>query len=84
VRTALTRAVSRTHSEAGCLLYALHESEQSFCMIERWATAHDLEVHGTGVAITELGETLRDRLTGPADVQVFKAVAAGTEQQGRL
>jgi quinol monooxygenase YgiN len=85
VRAALSRAIGRTHAEdQGCLLYALHESETGFCMIEKWATAGDLEVHRTGAALTELGPVLRDALAGAPDVQVFKAVPAGTEKQGRL
>lgn len=85
VRAALSHAVGRTHAEDhGCLLYALHESENGFCMIEKWATARDLEVHGTGSAITELGAALHDALVEAPDVRVFKAVPAGTEEQGRL
>jgi quinol monooxygenase YgiN len=85
VRAAFTHAIGRVHGEdQGCLLYALHESEAGFCLIEKWATAKDLEVHGTGAALAELGPKLRDALARPADVQVFKAVLAGTEKQGRL
>jgi quinol monooxygenase YgiN len=85
VRAALRSAIGRTHAEdPGCLLYALHESETGFCMIEKWATARDLEVHSTGEALTELGPLLQDALVGPPDVQVFKGVPAGTKEQGRL
>lgn len=36
VRAALIHAIGRTHAEdEGCLLYALHESEAGFCMIEK-------------------------------------------------
>src|ERR1700722_13005145 len=82
VRSALIHAIGRTHVEdEGCLLYALHESEGGFCMIERWSSADALGVHGTGPAITELGPTLADALASPADIQVYKAVPAGTEEQ---
>lgn len=85
VRAALRHAIGRTHAEdEGCLLYALHESDTGFCMIEKWATASSLEVHGTGAAITELLEALRDALVEAPDIQVFKAVPAGTAEQGRL
>ena len=85
VRAALIHAIGRTHAEdEGCLLYALHESEGGFCMIERWASADALKVHGTGPAITELGPTLSDGLASAPDLQVYKAVPAGTEGQGRL
>jgi quinol monooxygenase YgiN len=85
VRAAFSRAIARTHAEdQGCLLFALHESEAGFCMIEKWATAKDLEVHGTGGAIAELGPVLREGLAARPDVKVFKAVPAGTEEQGRV
>jgi quinol monooxygenase YgiN len=85
VRAALSHAIGRVHAEdTGCLLYALHESETGFCMLEKWATAGDLETHGAGAAITELNQALRDTLAGAPDVQVFTAIAAGTEKQGRL
>jgi quinol monooxygenase YgiN len=85
VRVALIHAIGRTHAEdQGCLLYALHESEGSLCMVEKWETASDLERHGAGAAIAELGEGLRERLLDPIDVQIFKAVPAGTEEQGHL
>jgi quinol monooxygenase YgiN len=85
VRAALIHAVGRTHAEdAGCLLYALHESDRGFCMIERWASADALRVHGAGAAIAELGPTLSDGLASAPDLQVYQAVPAGTEEQGRL
>jgi quinol monooxygenase YgiN len=85
VRAALSHAIGRTHAEdSGCLLYALHESETGFCMIEKWATAQDLEAHSSGAALAELGPVLQDALVSPPDVQVFKGVPAGTEEQGRL
>jgi quinol monooxygenase YgiN len=84
VRAALTRAIERTHAEDGCLLYALHESDGGFCMIEKWATADALKVHGAGASIGELGSALGDSLTSAPDVQVFKAVPAGTVQRGQL
>jgi quinol monooxygenase YgiN len=85
VRAALIHAIGRTHAEdEGCLLYALHESDGGFCMIEKWASADALTVHGSGPAITELGPTLSDALASAPDLQVYKAVAAGTEGQGRL
>jgi len=85
VRAALIHAIGRTHAEdEGCLLYALHESEGGFCMIEKWASADALKVHGTGAAISELGSTLSDGLASAPDLQVYTAVPAGTEEQGRL
>jgi quinol monooxygenase YgiN len=85
VRAALTHAIGRTHAEDdGCLLYALHESDSGFCMIEKWATADALKAHSAGPALAELGPVLRDALTGAPEINVFKAVPAGTEQQGRL
>jgi quinol monooxygenase YgiN len=85
VRAAFTRAIARTHAEdQGCLLFALHESDAGFCMIEKWATAKDLEAHGSGPAIKELGPALRTGLAAAPNVQVFKAVPAGTETQGRV
>jgi quinol monooxygenase YgiN len=86
VREAPSHAIGRVHAEdtGGCLLYALHESDARFWMLEKWASAGDLETHGAGAAITELNQALSDTLAGPPDIQVFRAIPAGTEKQGRL
>jgi quinol monooxygenase YgiN len=85
VCAALTHAIGRVHAEDdGCLLYALHESDGGFCMIEKWATADALEVHGGSAASAELGPALSDALASAPDIRVYKAVPAGTAQQGRL
>jgi quinol monooxygenase YgiN len=85
VRAALVHAIARVHAEdEGCLLYSLNESDGGFCMVEKWASADALEAHSAGPAIAELGPALADGLAAAPDIQVFKAVPAGTEEQGRL
>ena len=43
------------HDEPGCELYAAHTDGERVVMVERWTTAADLDAHGSGPAIAELG-----------------------------
>ncbi len=52
VREALRAAVPKVHAEPGCELYALHEGDGGFVMVERWADAEALSVHGKAEALT--------------------------------
>lgn len=84
VREALLEAVPRVHAEPGCELYALHEAEGCFVLVERWASAEALRVHGSAEALTALGARLGGKLTGPAEVRRLSAVPAGDEAKGAL
>jgi quinol monooxygenase YgiN len=84
VREAITAAVPKVHAEPGCELYALHEGDGSFVMVERWESPEALKVHGRAEALTTLGGELADKLAGPLDVRRLTPVPAGDADKGAL
>lgn len=84
VRDALLAAVPQVHAEPGCELYALHEGDGRFVMVERWESTEALKVHGTAEALTALGGRLAGKLAAPLDVRRLAAVPAGDPDKGSL
>ena len=84
VREAVLAAVPKVHEEPGCELYALHEADGVFVMIERWESPEALKVHGKAEALTTLGAAIGDKLAGPLDVKRLTAVPAGDADKGAI
>jgi quinol monooxygenase YgiN len=84
VREALLAAVPKVHAEPGCELYALHEGNGEFVMIERWESREALKAHGSAEALTTLGGELADKLAGGLDVRRLTAVPAGDADKGAV
>lgn len=84
VRAACTQAVAAVHDEPGCELYALHESDGTFVMIEQWADADALKTHSTAPAIGQLFGAIGEHLDGQADIKMLQPVAAGDPAKGQL
>lgn len=84
VRDAILTAVPKVHAEPGCQLYALHEVDGRFVMIERWESPEALKVHGRAEALTTLGGEIADKLAAPLDVQRLAPVPAGDADKGAL
>jgi quinol monooxygenase YgiN len=84
VRDALLTAVPKVHAEPGCELYAVHEGNGQFVLVERWETPEALKVHGRAEALTTLGGQLADRLAAPLDVPRLAPVPAGEAGKGAL
>lgn len=84
VRAAVLAAVPKVHAEPGCELYALHEGDGRFVMVERWESVEALTVHGRAEALATLGGALAGKLAGPLDVQRLTAVPAGDSDKGAL
>lgn len=84
VREAILTAVPKVHDEPGCELYALHEGDGIFVMVERWETADALREHGKAEALTTLGAALADKLAAPPDVRRLSALPAGDRGKGVL
>jgi quinol monooxygenase YgiN len=84
VRKALVEAVEAVHSEDGCNLYALHENDDRFVMVESWASPEAMAVHGQGPNLAALGKALKGKLTGPLDIVVLEAIPAGDRAKGAL
>jgi len=84
VREAILAAVPQVHAEPGCELYALHEGDGSFVMVERWESPEALKVHGRAEALTTLGGAIADKLAAPPDVRRLAPVPAGEPTKGAL
>ena len=84
VREAILAAVPQVHAEPGCELYALHEGDGEFVMVERWADAEALRVHGRAEALTTLGGQLAGKVAGPPEVKRLTAVPAGDAAKGTV
>lgn len=84
VKKALLDTVPAVHREKGSQLYALHETTDSFIMIEKWDTAEDLAAHGAGAALDDLNRRLKGLLVGQPDVKVATAIPAGDPAKGAL
>jgi quinol monooxygenase YgiN len=84
VRDALLAAVPKVHAEPGCELYAVHEGDGQFVMVERWESPEALKVHGRAEALTTLGGLLAGKLAAPLDVRRLAPVPAGHADKGAL
>jgi quinol monooxygenase YgiN len=84
VRDALLAAVPKVHDEPGCELYAVHEGDGQFVVVERWESLDALKVHGKAEALTTLGGQLADKLAAPPDVRRLAPVPAGDAGKGAL
>ena len=84
VRDAILAAVPKVHAEPGCELYALHEGDGVFVMVERWESPEALKVHGRAETLTTLGGALADKLAAPPDVRRLAPVPAGDADKGAL
>ena len=84
VRTALLAAVPKVHAEPGCELYALHEGDGQFVLVEQWESPEALKVHGRAEALTTLGGQIADKLAGPSDVRRLAPLPAGDADKGAL
>ncbi len=84
VRDACKQAVEDVHTEPGCELYALHETDRTFVFIEQWSNQEALKAHGTAPAVGTLFRTVSGHLDGPPDMKLLEPVIAGDAAKGRL
>jgi quinol monooxygenase YgiN len=84
VREALLAAVPQVHAEPGCEVYAVHEGDGQFVMVERWESGDALRGHGKAEALATLGAQLAGKLTAAPDVRRLAPVAAGDPVKGAV
>ena len=84
VLAALEESIPVVHEEPGCELYALHQSQDAFVMIEQWADGDALKAHGSGDAFRALSAALEDKLAAPLDLTLLEPLPLGTPERGRL
>ncbi|MDR0594842.1 MAG: antibiotic biosynthesis monooxygenase [Bifidobacteriaceae bacterium] len=70
VHAVIAAAQTDVYQEYGCLLYSLHEAPDRFVLIEKWASAEDLAVHGEGKALGKLVKALEPLLT--QDIEIIE------------
>jgi len=58
VHALIAAAQTDVHQENGCLLYSLHETDDRFVLIEKWASANDLAIHSETERLGKLVEDL--------------------------
>lgn len=78
-------AVAAVHQEPGCMLYALHRqagTDDTYVMVEKWASKEALRTHGKGAALSTLNKALADIMAAPADVRVLAPLAGGSAELG--
>jgi quinol monooxygenase YgiN len=84
VRDALLAAVPKVHAEPGCELYAVHEGDGQFVMVERGESPEALKVHGRAEALTTLGGQLAGKLAAPVEMRRVAPLPAGDAAKGAL
>ncbi|MFE0380201.1 putative quinol monooxygenase [Streptomyces inhibens] len=84
VLAAFRRHAPAVHAEPGCLLYAVHASEDRVTVVENWVDHACLDAHSAGPALEALGAEIAEALASPVDVAVLEPVPAGEPGKGRL
>jgi quinol monooxygenase YgiN len=83
VREALDRSIPQVHQEAGCHTYALHECDDRFVLIERWASAEAAGAHAAGPAVKAYLEEVAGRVER-SDLLAITPIPIGDAQKGVL
>ena len=84
VREAILAAIPKVHEEPGCELYALHEADGSFVMVERWADADAMKAHGKAEPLATLGAALAGKLAAAPDIRRLTSLPAGDAEKGAV
>lgn len=84
VRDILTKAVAAVHSEPGCELYSLHETDGKFVFVEQWADAGALKTHSTTPTMATMFSEIGSHLDGAPEIIMTTPVPAGDPAKGQL
>jgi quinol monooxygenase YgiN len=84
VRDILSASVEEVHEEPGCQLYSLHQSGETFVLVEQWADQNALKTHSTAPAVGKMFAAIGEHLAGAPDIKMLQPVPAGTLEQGIL
>jgi quinol monooxygenase YgiN len=84
VREVLRAAVPEVHAEPGCELYALHEEDGRFVLVEKWESAEALAVHSRGEALKKMGGALRGLTDGASEIHRLSPLPAGDAGKGTV
>lgn len=84
---AFTALVAPTHSEDGCILYALHrgvDDPARLTFIERWGSRDLLDAHLRSDHVSALLERADELWGDNGEITVYDAVPAGEPKKGSL
>jgi quinol monooxygenase YgiN len=84
VREVLKRTVEAVHGEPGCELYALHETDGAFIVVEQWADADALQTHNTSPALTAMAKDIGEHLVAAPDIKLAQPIPAGDPAKGQV
>ena len=79
--------VEPTHSEDGCILYALHrglDDPSRLTFIERWESREQLDAHLESDHVSALLERADELWGDNGEITVYEAVPAGEPKKGSL
>lgn len=80
----LGKTAPLVHAEEGCELWALHETNDAFVVVEQWRDPQALRAHGAGPAFTALSTAIEPMLASPLQVQVLTPHAVGDPALGAV
>lgn len=84
VRDLLRNTVAGVHTEPGCQLYSLHETDGTFVFVEQWADEASLQTHATAPAAAAMFTEIGAHLAGKPEVRMLTPVTAGDPDKGQL
>jgi quinol monooxygenase YgiN len=85
VRAALERVTVATHSEPGCLLLALHASEDGeFVQVGKWESLEHWRAHGDADSVRELDRAIEGLLAREREIGWYVPVAVGDPQRNSI
>jgi quinol monooxygenase YgiN len=84
VRDILTSAVEEVHGEPGCQLYSLHQTGETFVLIEQWADEEALKTHTGAPAMGGMVKAIGEHLAAAPDIKMLQPVPAGDPDKGAL
>ena len=79
--------VEPTHSEDGCILYALHRGSDDparLVFVERWASREALDAHLKSPHLAVVLERVEELFGDSADIVVYEPLPGGQTKKGSL
>ena len=76
-----------THTEDGCILYALHrgaDDPRRLAFVERWASREQLDAHLASAHVQQALGRVDELFGDSADIVVYDAIPAGEPAKGSL
>ena len=84
LRDILAQAAEEVHEEPGCQLYSLHQTGETFVLVEQWADEEALQTHMKAPAIGTMFSAAGGHLAGAPDIKTLQPVPAGDPAKGQI